>query len=105
MVDYSETIEVYDIKVSKNNEYDTRTCVQELKVIFIFVHGHSDSINFQQFLPQNHWTDWISDERYRTIGPLVTISETRAKLRPFAGHRPPSPQGEFVPYDFLNCII
>ena len=31
------TIEVYDIKVDLNYEYDTCTCVQKVKVIVLFL--------------------------------------------------------------------
>ena len=61
MVDYSETIEVYDIKVCiycKLNETWRNACTRCQGHSLSFVQGHSE-------------LNWISDERYRTIGPLV----------------------------------
>ena len=48
-------------------------CTRGEGPFFISVQGHSDFIHFKQILPLSHWTNWISGERYRTIGPLVYI--------------------------------
>ena len=57
----TQNLFVYDIKVgiySKLNEYMVYTCTRVKVHSLTFVQGHSER-------------NWISDERYRTIGPLV----------------------------------
>ena len=61
MADYSETIEVYGIKVgiySKLNDYmEIYTCARGQGHSLTIVQGHSDFINFKQLLPSSHYTD------------------------------------------------
>ena len=67
MADYSETIEGHDTKICiyiKLNEYIKYTCTSGQDHSLIFVQGNSE------------W-NWISDERYRNIGPLVNINDER----------------------------
>ena len=56
MVDYSETIEVYDIKFGINNEYMKIHVYQKVKVI-LFLPLSNPSINMFKHLFRNHFVN------------------------------------------------
>ena len=60
MVDYSETVDIYGIKVgiySKLNEHMEIYITRGQGHSLTFVQGHTDFINFKQLLSWSHWTD------------------------------------------------